>query len=209
MIKLTKGDKPEILIERADEWTKALVDKKARGEEPTEGEKGRYRHPQIKEALIRETHGKCAYCESKLQHIAYGDIEHISPKSSDVRLTFDWGNLTLACDVCNTNKGIVDGIVDPYNSDPSLHFTISGPLILANPTDDVARLTELKLDLNRAALVERRREKIVFLRDQVEIYLRAANPNLKAVLKIDLERTIADSEEFSAIARHYVAMWCD
>jgi uncharacterized protein (TIGR02646 family) len=105
MIKLLKGDKPQVLKDNAATWGKTLVDKKARGEKPTDPDKARYRHPDIKVALIAETHGKCAYCESKLLHIAYGDIEHITPKSVKIELSVEWQNLTLACDRCNTNKG--------------------------------------------------------------------------------------------------------
>ena len=36
-------------------------------------------------APIDETHGKCAYCESKIKHIDYGDIEHILPKNKNAR----------------------------------------------------------------------------------------------------------------------------
>src|SRR5437660_11067609 len=104
MIKLSKTDEPAVLIERKADWTRTLVEKGARGEEPSDGEKNRYRHPDIKQALIAETHGKCAYCESKLLHITYGDVEHIVPKSAKIELSFQWKNLTLACDRCNTNK---------------------------------------------------------------------------------------------------------
>src|ERR1700722_9410453 len=104
MIKINKLPAPAILVEKSTEWTNALLEKISKGEKPTDAESNRYRHAKIKQALLDETHGKCAYCESKLRHIAYGDIEHVVPKSVRPELSFDWQNLTLACDVCNTNK---------------------------------------------------------------------------------------------------------
>src|SRR4051794_19317694 len=104
MIKLKKGKQPQVLADNAADWTKIVVDKLVAGVKPTKTEKGRYNHPEVKTALVAETQGKCAYCESKIRHVSYGDIEHVVPKSDDPNKWFDWLNLTLACDVCNTNK---------------------------------------------------------------------------------------------------------
>ena len=81
MIKLSKTEEPQILLDNGPNWTKVIVDKIAVGETPTDTEKTRYRHPDIKAALVAETNGKCAYCESKVLHIHHGDVEHIYPKS--------------------------------------------------------------------------------------------------------------------------------
>ena len=131
MRELVKLAKPQILVENEAAWTQALLAVIARGEDPTSTQKGRYRHPQIKRQLLLETEEKCAYCESKMRHITYGDIEHVIPKSKKPELSFVWENLTMACDVCNTNKGtfyeVIDGnngsiLIDPYVDTPSDHF---------------------------------------------------------------------------------------
>src|SRR5436853_4660489 len=106
MIYLNKGAKPEILAEHAKNWTTELLEAIAAGTSLSEARKRRYNHDDIKQALLAETYGKCAYCESKIRHITYGDIEHIVPKSVDPSLSYEWDNLTLACDVCNTEKVI-------------------------------------------------------------------------------------------------------
>ena len=67
-----------------------MVRKTERGETPTETERRRYNHAEIKSALIAETHGKCAYCESKIRHVSYGDIEHVMPKVNDPTRWFEW-----------------------------------------------------------------------------------------------------------------------
>jgi len=207
MIRLYKSAEPAILAANEAVWTAVILQKKAVGQEPTPTELSRYRHPEIKTALLEETHGKCAYCESKFEHISYGDVEHISPKSLDPGRMFKWDNLTLACDVCNTNKGnkFPDGagLVDPYKCTPSGHFQIHGPLVFAVHGDDDARLTEETLKLNRAALVEKRQQKIYYLRDQIEVIMRAPD-RLRNVLVENLKLEIHYEQEYSAIAYKYL-----
>ncbi|WP_323142693.1 HNH endonuclease [Massilia phyllosphaerae] len=204
MIKLKKLAEPEILVNHAAAWTKTLIEKIASGTPATDGEKSRYRHADIKKVLVKETNGKCAYCESKLLHVTYGDVEHIVPKSTKVDVTFEWSNLTLACDVCNTNKsdkfshGV--GFVDPYVDDPVDHFNFVGGLVLAKPGDHDARLTEETLKLNRTELVERRNQRIRYLREQVEV-IRHAPANLQQVLIASLQQELDDDKEYAAIAR--------
>lgn len=204
MIKLTKLAKPQILEQNAANWTKTLLDKINSGSKPTDAEKSKYRHPEVKAALVKETNGKCVYCESKLLHVTYGDVEHIVPKSTQAEVTFEWSNLTLACDVCNTNKsdkfshGV--GFVDPYLHEPTDHFNFVGGLVLAKTGDNDARLTEETLKLNRAELVERRNQRIRYLREQVEVISRAP-VHLQDVLRASLQEELHDDKEYAAIAR--------
>ncbi len=208
MIRLIKTSPPDALLLNGEAWTATVLEKIAAGIDPTPTELSRYRIPAIKIALLKETNGKCAYCESKFEHIAYGDVEHISPKSLDPSRIFNWDNLTLACDVCNTNKGnnfpFGEGLIDPYVKTPSDHFRIVGPLIFGLPGDDDARLTELTLKLNRPALIERRQQKINYLREQVEVIARAP-ARLQSLLKENLQAEILGDQEYSAIASEYLA----
>lgn len=163
MIQLKKTSKPNILEKNANIWKKALITKLANKQKPTEAEQTRYRHPEIKNALVLETNGKCAYCESKLQHIHHGDVEHIYPKSLDREKTFEWENLTLACEICNQNKSNKDPnleyIIDPYAIDPSIHLCFLGSIVYPL-TQNLGKCTEVILDLNRSALCEMRKEKL-------------------------------------------------
>jgi hypothetical protein len=73
-----------------------------------------YGHTDVKAALRLAQHDKCGFCESKISHIAFGDVEHFRPKSA-IRnapgealvspgyfwLAYDWGNLLFACECCN------------------------------------------------------------------------------------------------------------
>lgn len=103
MRKIKKTPKPQVLIDHAKEWTTEYCACLNAGNKPSDTVANRYNHPEIKTALEKETHEKCAYCESKIKHISYGDIEHILPKNRDARpnLYVEWANLTLSCEQCN------------------------------------------------------------------------------------------------------------
>lgn len=210
MIKLNKLPIPNILIENGAAWTTLLLEKEAAGEAPTTTEKSRYRHPQIKSVLIEETFGKCAYCESKFEHITYGDVEHISPKATDLESIFQWENLTLACDVCNTNKSDKfprkEGLADPYDHDPEERFHIHGAVIFAVPGDHEARHTETILQLNRVPLLERRNEKLKYLRDMLETVI-VAPAKYRPALTETLRLETAPDQEFSAFAKQYLSLY--
>jgi uncharacterized protein (TIGR02646 family) len=73
-----------------------------------------YGHKSVKEALKRAQHDKCFLCESKIPHVAYGDVEHFRPKAGyrqddadDLHkpgyywLAYEWDNLFFACQLCN------------------------------------------------------------------------------------------------------------
>ena len=73
-----------------------------------------YGHPTVKQALRQAQFGKCAFCESKIGHVAYGDVEHFRPKAGFQQspsdpltkpgyywLAYEWSNLLLSCQICN------------------------------------------------------------------------------------------------------------
>lgn len=83
-----------------------------RGEKTFEFDGAIYGHATVKEALKTAQHGKCAFCESPITHVQYGDVEHFRPKKGFVHrkalvrpgyywLAYDWDNLLLACQICN------------------------------------------------------------------------------------------------------------
>src|SRR5260221_8924791 len=172
MIRLKKSPKPEYLARNASEWARVLLEKLAVNQVPSPTEKSRYRHPDIHAELISETHGKCAYCESRLLHIHHGDVEHIYPKSLAPAKTFEWKNLTLACEICNQNKSdkdpLMEHMIDPYEDDPENYFLFVGGLIFGKGIPGVSTVEILRL--HRAELVEIRQtqvEKIMSIYAQI------------------------------------------
>ncbi|MCJ2074242.1 HNH endonuclease [Methylobacterium sp. E-016] len=205
MIKLLKGNKPQILIDNEVSWTADYVAKRAAGQKLTDAEAARHRHPEIKTALKIETHKKCAYCESKPLHVTHGDVEHIVPKSLHPNKAYEWGNLTLACDGCNTNKGAKEDIVDPYLIDPVDVFIIYGALILPRPESGDAIYTEKSLKLNRLDLVERREKRIKELYHLVCLARNAPDDKSREAIKQDIiENEVLDSVEYAAFSKKYV-----
>ncbi len=213
MIKLEKADKPDILTEEEINWRDELLSVLARNERPTDAIKSRYRHASIKAALIDETKGKCAYCESKVTHVTYGDIEHIIPKSKVPARAFEWANLTIACDVCNTNKGdhysddpanSHDELIDPYNDDPSEHFLFLGEVVTPRPDSLRGFKTNEVLKLSRGALIEKRRERIDFLNGLVRAYSLAPD-EFKSVLLNDIfSNHVTEDKEYFAASKSYL-----
>ena len=210
MIKLEKGVEPTVLVQKSSMWTAAVVARLTAGERPTKTERSRYNHSDIKKVLIAETHGKCAYCESKLRHVSYGDVEHVVPKSDDPSKWFSWPNLTLACDVCNTNKSDApvegDTFIDPYSVDPEEHFWQMGPLMTPKPGCDAAALTERLLELNRPELVERRTERQVSLLKMLDSFERCHNPKLKELLWEEFTAESQAHKEYAALSRAIVEL---
>lgn len=162
MIKMTKGEEPKILYDNSKKWTAEILSHIAKKTKPKPSLVTKYRHKKIKKALITETHGKCVYCESKILHIHHGDVEHILPKAIYANKTFDWNNLTLACEICNQNKSDRDpnfeNIINPYGEFPEEHLFFSGPIIFT--FTQKGQNTEVILDLNRTALLEKRKERL-------------------------------------------------
>lgn len=205
MIILKKGDKPAILAKNYTKWTTELEAEILDGGDKVTYRSSKYNAKKIKEALQQEVHGKCAYCESKFLSVTYGDVEHIVPKSSDVKMTFEWCNLTLACDRCNTNKGDKIGLFDPYENDPEEHFEFFGPTIRHKDGRDIAELTHIELKLNRVDLLEKRHEKLLDLANHLERLGKNPDQSTRTLLVNAVKAAAsAPDSEFSACLKSLI-----
>lgn len=92
----------------ANETAKAITEKA--NHEPV---RAIYSHAQVKQALDRLFHGKCAYCEFRTTGGSDWDVEHFRPKARPAEradhpgyywLTYDWNNLYLSCKHCNQRR---------------------------------------------------------------------------------------------------------
>ena len=110
-----------------------------------------YAHPLIKTALKTLQYSKCCFCEAKITHIAYGDVEHFRPKAAYKRtitdtyqypgyywLAYDWENLFFSCQICNQRfKGNLFPLLDEqtrildHDSD-----IVSEQCVFVHPTHD-------------------------------------------------------------------------
>jgi len=78
-----------------------------------EADKAIYGHTEVKKALERLFHDKCAYCESKMTATADWDVEHFRPKGRVAErkdhpgyywLAYMWENLYSSCQHCNQRR---------------------------------------------------------------------------------------------------------
>jgi hypothetical protein len=69
---------------------------------------------ELKLHLFELFDGKCAYCEARVLHVAWGDVEHYRPKRAVLEddthpsyywLAYDTGNLLPCCPKCNEARG--------------------------------------------------------------------------------------------------------
>lgn len=130
MIPVLRSPQPSILQKKASDWLatfKALSTDPNATKEQINNAQNKYRHAQIKDALVQMFYGKCAYCESKITVVTYGAIEHFFPKSTYIDLTFEWSNLLLSCDMCN----------DAGHKGTRFPLDKNGNPLLIDPTDGI------------------------------------------------------------------------
>lgn len=191
MIKLTRTKKPAVLVQNAKNWTiEYLKAKQIYQDSNTPDNKkilqnieNRYNQTEVKDALKIMFNKKCAFCESHITHIDYGQIEHFKPKSKYPKLCFEWNNFLLSCPICNgkSNKGdkfplkkdggpFINPVVEKPEDFLKFEFDTITKTFLIFPKNTRAITTIKELGLNRDDLVENRTielSKIIFMLDLV------------------------------------------
>lgn len=191
MIKITRTDKPNVLVQNAENWTVEYLEAKSiyENSRTLENKKAlqriekRYNHDEIKSSLKVMFNKKCAFCESHITHIDYGQIEHFKPKSKYPDLCFEWNNFLLSCTVCNgiSNKGnkfpLEDEggpFVNPIEEIPDDFFKFEFDEVTKQffvfPKNKRALITIKELGINRDDLLENRTielSKIIYMLDIV------------------------------------------
>ncbi len=175
------------VLERCQQsWDKA----KAEGREVTKSVSSCYRQREVKQSLLDETFRKCAYCESLISHVAWGDVEHLKPKSESDAGVLDYDNLTIACSICNNCKSnywsLDEPILNPYSDDPDNHLCFLGTLVWTKKGSRLGRRTIDLLSLNRAALWERRKEHLDRISALADRFVDATREPLKDALRREL-----------------------
>ena len=122
IVKSFRGDKPvERLVDLMSK-RRALLQA---GKEPKLKVASRW--AVTKKQLLRETQGKCAYCETNFEAAAFGDVEHYRPKSIYWWLAYVYDNYLASCAICNQQFKS-----DAFEIDGG---AMTGPEITANTTD--------------------------------------------------------------------------
>ena len=208
MIKINKQSCPSVLTQNKDKWTQELLEYYKKGERPPDSLVSKYRHADIKSAVRKDSYDKCIYCESKVTPTYSGDIEHLKPKSKYQHLTYEWTNLGYVCSKCNIAKldkyNEALPYVNPYVEDPSNFFKALGTFIWHLPNNQRGEITEREIQLNRAELIEARKERLDLLRNLIDRYMSPQNDSLKPAFLDELKIEIADNKEYAMSTRSLV-----
>ena len=102
---------PEILRTKGVELRDSLIAQADAGNTDFCFDNKVYAHDSVKEQMMKDQHGKCAYCE-QYKNGDFGCVEHYRPKGgfgSPLQkpgyywLAYDWQNLLFSCSECNTS----------------------------------------------------------------------------------------------------------
>lgn len=197
MKKLAKTTPPPSLVINAASWTQKYIE--------SDGTTSPWSRTDIKAALVRETGGKCAYCEGLFITVSFGDIEHIRPRKLFPEAVVKWENLTIACSRCNGNKGskydAALPFVDPFADDPADHLFFLGPFAFA--LTDRGNYTIQELGLNEAHRIEARHRAIETIAGVVERHQGATTSYMRKHYR-SLIRRILEEGEYSVAVATYV-----
>ncbi len=223
MIQVRRLSEPMVLVREADRWTEELcaarhehyrasseLEVSRPGPEPKypRAKKSRYAHREIRRRLEEMFGAKCAYCESRVKAVSYQHVEHFRPQSVYPLLAYEWTNLLLACERCNSaykrqQFPLTDGsqpeedptapcsrsddddraLVDPCRDDPAAFFDFRGAILVClNPR---AEKTRDVCGLNREDLKDERVRKLL-----------AVDIAVKAFQLADRDGSIEDKEGF-------------
>lgn len=205
MRRLTKLPKPDILIKKGTAWTSEYVAAHARGEAK---KAERWADSGIRSVLKDETGSKCAYCDSRIGHVSYPHVEHMVPKSVRPELAHEWDNLTVACAVCNVEKGDYFSptcpLLNPYSDDPREHVIHYGPFIGVLDPFGRGRVFVNELKLNRDELVLARTRRLEAIGDLLALW-RMAPGEAKSALEKGLREDALNGEYSMMIVDYLVA----
>ena len=93
MIPIVRSAPPRVLAENGEAWTAELLAALAAEDPVPKQLLYRYGHPDVFAQLAEDAHWKCMYCESKIAHVSFPQVEHIAPKISYPERTFEWCSL--------------------------------------------------------------------------------------------------------------------
>lgn len=173
MIKLEREIEPLIMKSNKSEWLRdlqAAIANYGSYRKIPEKEKQQltsfYRNNDVREALVKSSRGKCAFCECIPGEGGNVEIEHFKPKSIYPDLTFEWLNFLPSCRKCNGAKDShdtgVEPIINPYDVDPKGLFYfddieikahISANTGIAEKTIEVCGLNSVRLWKPRAEIL--------------------------------------------------------
>lgn len=155
------AEAPEPLASKAPTWLENFLERRAKepGRRPPSSQ---YAHPNVKDVLRAMSHGKCFYCETKLEQ-QEETVDHYVELSRAPDLAFDWHNLYLSCSPCQ--QPLLESSVpraaciDPCRcagDEPSRHLRFDNEVPRPRGGSEKGRQTIRKYKLDGPALCYRR-----------------------------------------------------
>ena len=119
----SKIKKPECLLNKADDWTKDLIEKRTLNPSYWNWNWHQYKYKRVEQILIEPlakiTDECCSYCN--IRPVRKGalkpSIDHFKPKSEYPELAFEWTNLFLSCYQCQEYKSSSFPVIEPLKPD--------------------------------------------------------------------------------------------
>jgi 5-methylcytosine-specific restriction endonuclease McrA len=211
---------PRSLARNAARWTAELLAASAdrtRNRRILDRLYSRYRTPDIQEALRDMYEGLCCYCEARVSHVSWENIEHRQPKRRFPEAAFEWSNLHLACPRCNTIKKdkwdseapILDAAID----DPvdHLEYRVGQGGIYRFPRTPRGRTTVDHPELNRHTLLEQRRRVFMDLIETIRGLreARRRQPRDPGLPILEAELRVKSGGEYGSMIAFYISELLD
>ncbi|WP_415879615.1 hypothetical protein [Methylomonas sp. TEB] len=149
MIFIQRSQEPAVLQNKGKAEQQAFCEAYDAGKREFKFDSAIYGNPTVKTALLKMQCDKCCFCESKISHISYGDVEHYRPKGGYKQaeqdelhapgyywLPYTWENLLLSCTLCNQQfKKNLFPLLAPQERALNHHddITLEQPLLI-NPS---------------------------------------------------------------------------
>lgn len=206
MILVPRKKKPDVLVKNENIWQDAIA--KAKDKKSLEKAISKYKHNEIKEGLSSMFNGKCAFCESYIENVDYGHIEHYKPKSKFPKLSVIWDNLLLACAKCNGKGQKGDEWPTKKDGGPLINPTIENPDDFFDfEFDEITKLAIVKAKTLRGGISEQiyGLNKHTLLKDRNiavrKLFVIAKYYHTDAEAKDIIDRSLLPESEYSAFAK--------
>ena len=216
MVSIKRLEKPQILKERADEWTQKFLarvqEAKTHHRTQPRPNNRQYAHKEIVKTLQAMSFQKCFYCETLLNEPGIKqNVDHYIEVSEQPELAFEWENLYLSCVECNEkvpNMTIpCKETIDPCDTrlNFSEHMTFDDEFIAANNGSELGLLTIQKYQLNRMSLNYARKRALSKYATALISILRKRNSENKKFTETEerelLKKFATQNRPFSAMFR--------
>ncbi len=166
---------------------------------------------ELKLHLFEIFDGKCAYCESKVLHVASGDVEHYRPKKKVTKvplhqgyywMAYNTSNLLPSCEKCNRARGKKNHfpvketrvyshqedlgseeplLLHPYDHDPAQHLYFPPSVGTVAGVTDKGEESVEIYNLKRDKLTEKRREEQENVVKDLEYYIIKDRARLRSI----------------------------